>query len=364
MVESLAWTKPAGGAGSLRAPSRARRLLLALAGFVVAGRRSGRPGGRPRGGQGLLHHERRRRRAGHAQRRCAHHRHPHARLLRHLSLRLLGPLHQGRRRHQGARRERTVDADPATTVPYKFSQYAIVGTSSGELRDLRRRGPGDRRRASSSTSRSSDTTATFSVRVRRQGRRQALHRHGAALLAVHRRRHGGRVAQCERHRASAGGCGRRPGARLGARAPVGHGDHRAGRQRADEGRPAAGVHLRRGPHPVPGGGAEQGAAAAGGQAGRGAGRGEAVCRRGQPRAAWARIKVGLWGLLGVGVPVIALVLISAPVLPLRARAEDAVPGAVPARLPTAAAAAGARRLHLATWAAWAATTSPPRCSTS
>ena len=62
---------------------------------------------------------------------------------------------------------------------------------------------------------------------------------------------------------------------------------------------------------------------------------------------WARVKVGLWGVLGVGVPIVGSRPHPGPVLPPRTRAEDPVPGAVPARLPAAAAAARAGRLHLA-----------------
>ena len=340
------------------AAARARRLRR-------RGRRSGRPGGRPRGGQGLLHHERRRRRAGHAQRRRAHHRHAHARLLRRLPLRVLGPLDQGRGRHQGARRERTVDADPATTVPYKFSDYAIVGMLERRVRDLRRRGRRHAVRVQLNFE-VTDTSATFSVQLRRarappSGSPTRPSSTGSSSAPTRRCE----SHQRERHRPPAGGVTRRPGARLGARPALGHGDHRAGRQRAMKVDPSAGVHVRRGPHPVPGGGPRQGAAAAAAPSWPR----RWPRRRSSPTRRTARV-VGA----RQGRPVgrsrrrracgRALPGRRDAVLPLRPRAEDPVPGAVPARLPGAASCRRRWPRSSGAWAAWAATTSPPRCSTS
>ena len=72
-------------------------------------------------------------------------------------------------------------ADPSTTVPYKFSDYATVGAASGtfETYAVEDRGTAVRVQLDFELS---DTTATFSVQLRRQGRRQTLHRHRPALL--------------------------------------------------------------------------------------------------------------------------------------------------------------------------------------
>ena len=130
---------------------------------------------------------------------------PHARLLRHLPLRLLGPRHQGLRRHRRARRQRPRRAAPRrTTVPYQFSEYAIVGSSSARPSTYGVGRPQLDAVRVQLNFEVTDATAHLHRAVRRQGRRQAVHRHGAAVLAVRRRRHGGRVAQRERHRAPAG----------------------------------------------------------------------------------------------------------------------------------------------------------------
>ena len=70
--------------------------------------------------------------AGDAQRRRAHHRHADARLQRRLPLRLLGPLESGADAIKILGASGPADGDPATTVPYELSRYAIVGMASGE----------------------------------------------------------------------------------------------------------------------------------------------------------------------------------------------------------------------------------------
>ena len=197
MVESCASTKPAGSA-ALRAQRsrRASALLLALVRVRRAGRRSGRPGGRPRGGQGLHHHERQHRRQVLPQRRRAHHRHADARLLGHVPLRLLGPARPkaptaSRCSAPAARRP------PTRRRPCRTScrDSATVGSSTGETETYAVAGPRHHRARPAQLRAHRHARRPSPCDYVRQGRRQALHRHRRAVLAVHRRRHGGRVAQ-------------------------------------------------------------------------------------------------------------------------------------------------------------------------
>ncbi len=137
------------------------------------------------------------------------------------------------------------------------------------------------------------------------------------------------------------------GAGLDARPPVGQRHHPAGRHGGQRGLPPAGVHVRRAAHPVPRRGPQQGRARGGAAAPGGAGRGEGAGGRGQPLA-----HVGARQGRAVGHPGLRRARRGPgprrpPVGQVRARAQAAVPGGVPARHPAAAAAARPRRLHLA-----------------
>ena len=228
---------------------------------------------------------------------------------RHVPLRLLGPLDEAVGRHQGDRRERSGGrrprehrALPAVTGGRAAWPRASSGPTAWPCRETSC--------ACSSTSRSTDATASFTVRYTAKGAAkrytdtaQLYWQFVGADMAVE-----ARDVSVTVH--LPGGRPARPGARLGARAAVGHGHHRAGRQRGAEGRPAAAVHVRGGPHPVPGGGPRAAPQQPGAMLQQALAGGEGARRQGQPRRRWwARVKVVFWGLIGIGVPLAALVLV-------------------------------------------------------
>ena len=144
---------------------------------------------------------------------------------------------------------------------------------------------------------------------------------------------------------------------------MGQGHHPAGRQRGHEGRPAAGEHVRRGPHPVPGRGPQQGAPQAAPGSQEVLAEEKALADEANRYAPWARVKVVLWGVLGFGVPARRpgprlLLWVSTGASPSRSSRRSTCATSRSRRCrPRSSASSGA-------WAASRARTPPPRCSTS
>ena len=247
------------------------------------------------------------------------------------------------------RRERAVELRPRGHRAVQAVGLRDRRHVERRVRDLRRRGPRRRRPCPAQLRGRRHRRATFSVRLHR---RWAPPSAGTTPPSSTGSSSAPRPAvpsrPRERHRAPPAGRDPRPGARLGSRAAVGQRDHRAGRQRGDD----RSIRCRR---------------TRSSRAASCSRRRPSARRREQPGArlaavlaeekkladeanrsrSWARVKVGLWGILGVGVPLVALVLVVVLYFRYGREPKTQFQAQYLRDIPRAAAAAGARRLHLA-----------------
>ena len=221
-------------------------------------------------------------------------------LRRHLPLRLLGLPDQGLRRRRGHRRRRAVRAlhrGPDSLVGSSMivpDTYAVQTTPTSvrvqldfELTDIDARFYVDYT-ALGAAKRWQDIAELYWQFIGDQTGKPADN----AIITVHLP-------------------GRDQGRREGVdpRSSVGQRHHPAGRLRCERGLAAAGVHVRRAAHPVPGRRPEQGGATGAPRLQAALAEEKALADEANRSRTWSRVKVGLWSILGFGVPLVALVLV-------------------------------------------------------